>query len=52
MIIKLESLIFRLAKSKSIKNAATPLTRAQWIVADRMVIATLFLLVIAAAIIF
>ncbi|UKT63068.1 hypothetical protein [Pedobacter mucosus] len=54
MIIKLDSSIFRLARQKAdtVKQIAKPLTKEQWIIADRFVIATLFLATVIAAIIF
>ncbi|WP_316805792.1 hypothetical protein [Pedobacter agri] len=54
MIIKLDNSVFRLSRQKSetIKKVAAPLTRAQWINADRIVIATMFIATIIAAILF
>ncbi|WP_231427862.1 MULTISPECIES: hypothetical protein [Pedobacter] len=54
MIIKLDTSVFRLSrhKTETVKKVATPLTREQWINADRIVIATMFLATIAGAILF
>ncbi|MFW0715773.1 hypothetical protein [Pedobacter sp. N23S346] len=54
MIIKLDTSIFRLArpKAETIRNAEVPLTKAQWINADRIVMAAMFIAVIICAIIF
>ncbi|MBC6109126.1 hypothetical protein ACFOG5_12570 [Pedobacter fastidiosus] len=54
MIIKLDTSVFRLARQKAetITKVSEPLTRAQWITADRIVIATMFIATIAGAILF
>jgi len=54
MIIKLDTSIFRLSrhKAETIKKVATPLTRDQWITADRIVMAALFIVTIIGAILF
>lgn len=54
MIIKLDTSAFRLSrhKAETIKKVAKPLTRAQWINADRIVIATMFIATVIAAILF
>ncbi|QPH38585.1 hypothetical protein [Pedobacter endophyticus] len=54
MIIKLDTSLFRLVrhKAETIKKTATPLTREQWITADRIVIAMMFAATIIAAIVF
>jgi len=54
MIIKLDTSAFRIARPKadSIKNVASPITHEQWITADRIVMAAMFILTIVAAIVF
>jgi len=54
MIIKLDTSLFRLVrhKAETIKKTATPLTREQWITADRVVIAMMFVATIVAAVLF
>jgi predicted NUDIX family NTP pyrophosphohydrolase len=54
MIIKLDTSVFRLdrPKTETSKKVFEPLTRAQWITADRIVIASLFAATIAGAILF
>jgi hypothetical protein len=54
MIIKLDTSIFRLArpKAETVRKVEIPLTRAQWINADRIVMAIMFIAVIIGAIIF
>ncbi|MCX2573231.1 hypothetical protein [Pedobacter sandarakinus] len=54
MLIKLDTSIFRLARAKAETKPtiAKPLTRAQWINADRIVIAMMFLATIIGAILF
>lgn len=54
MIIKLDTIVFRLfrAKHESLKKEVRPLTRAQWINADRIVMAVLFLIAIVGSIFF
>jgi len=54
MIIKLDSTAFRIDRSKTetIKKVAKPLTRAQWINADRIVMAAMFIATIVGAILF
>ncbi|WP_165825378.1 hypothetical protein [Pedobacter yonginense] len=54
MIIKLDTSLFRLARPKTESNriASKPLTKAQWINADRIVMAILFIVTIAGAILF
>lgn len=52
MLIKLDTSLFRLArhKTESIKKAALPLTKEQWITADRIVMAAMFICTIIGAI--
>lgn len=54
MIIKLDTSLFRLAKhrTETTKKTVTPLTREQWITADRIVIALMFIVTIVGAIVF
>jgi len=54
MLIKLDTSAFRLFrhKAESEKKSITPLTRAQWITADRIVIAAIFIATIVGAILF
>lgn len=54
MLIKLDTSVLRLGrhKAETIKNIAKPLTREQWINADRIVIATMFIVTVIAAILF
>ncbi|WP_421938278.1 hypothetical protein [Pedobacter sp.] len=54
MIIKLDTSIFRLvrAKTQGTRKTATPLTKAQWVTADRIVIAIMFLAAVVGAIAF
>lgn len=55
MIIKLDISAIRLVRPKAettTKKTVTPLTREQWITADRIVMATMFIATIAAAIVF
>jgi len=54
MIIKLDTSLFRLgnSRSESVKQKSAPLTRAQWISADRAVLIILLCVIIAGSIIF
>jgi len=54
MLIKLDTTVFRLSrhKAETAKKIVTPLTRAQWIAADRIVIAVIFIATIVGAILF
>lgn len=54
MIIKLDTSVFKLARQKTQREEkiAAPLTRAQWINADRIVIATMFIATIVGSILF
>ncbi|MCZ4245290.1 hypothetical protein [Pedobacter punctiformis] len=54
MIIKLDTSLFRLsrAKDESLKKEVRPLTKTEWINADRIVMAVLFLIAIVGSIIF
>ena len=54
MIIKLDTSVFRLSrhKAETVKKVAAPLTRDQWITADRIVMAAMFILTIIGAILF
>ncbi|MFC1223805.1 hypothetical protein ACFE6N_08345 [Pedobacter sp. BG31] len=54
MIIKLDTSIFRLSrhKAETVKKVATPLSRDQWITADRIVMAAMFIITIIGAILF
>jgi len=54
MLIKLDTSVFRLSRHKveSEKKSVAPLTRAQWIAADRIVIAAIFIATIVGAILF
>lgn len=54
MIIKLDTSLFRLsrAKDESLRKEVKPLTRAEWINADRVVMAALFLIAILGSIFF
>jgi len=54
MIIKLDTSVLRLSRHKveTVKKIAAPLTREQWINADRVVIATMFVATVIGAILF
>ncbi|MDN3585167.1 hypothetical protein QWY86_00705 [Pedobacter aquatilis] len=54
MIIKLDTSALRLVRPKEerAEKIATPLTRAQWINADRIVMAVMFAVIIIGAIVF
>ncbi len=52
MIIKLDTSIFRLARASKAEKISKPLTKVQWINADKIVIAILFVLAIVGAILF
>lgn len=54
MLIKLHTPTFRLArpKAESVKKVASPLTKEQWITADRIVMGAMFVATIVAAILF
>ncbi|MEH3111892.1 hypothetical protein [Pedobacter terrae] len=54
MIIKLDTSIFRISrhKAETVKEVAKPLTRDQWITADRIVMAVMFIVTIIGAILF
>ena len=54
MIIKLDTSVFRLVrpKAETTRKIATPLTKEQWINADRIVIAAMFIATVVAAILF
>ncbi|WP_316804755.1 hypothetical protein [Pedobacter nototheniae] len=54
MIIKLDTSLFRLSrvKDESLKKEIRPLTKAEWINADRVVMAALFLIAIVGSIFF
>ncbi|MFC3561980.1 hypothetical protein [Pedobacter jamesrossensis] len=54
MIIKLDTSVFRLVRPRvqAVKKVVTPLTKAQWIVADRIVMAVMFAAIIVGAILF
>ncbi|WP_165499834.1 hypothetical protein [Pedobacter frigidisoli] len=54
MIIKLDTSVFRLARQKTetVKKVANPLTKEQWITADRIVITAMFIATVAGAILF
>ncbi|SER06993.1 hypothetical protein [Pedobacter rhizosphaerae] len=54
MIIKLDTSLFRLlrAKNQSTRKSATPLTKKQWVTADRIVMAIMFLAAIVGSIVF
>ncbi|WP_199562747.1 hypothetical protein [Pedobacter chinensis] len=54
MIIKLDTSVFRLSRQKAetVKKVAAPITREQWINADRIVMATMFIATIVGAILF
>jgi hypothetical protein len=54
MLIKLDTSVFRLSrhKAETVKKSVTPLTRDQWITADRIVIAAMFIATIVGAILF
>ena len=54
MIIKLDIPAFKFVrhKAETAKKVATPLTKEQWINADRIVIATMFIATIIGAILF
>ncbi|WP_197413219.1 hypothetical protein [Pedobacter sp. Leaf176] len=54
MIIKLDTSVFKLARQKvqTEEKIFSPLTRTQWINADRIVMAAMFIVTIAGAILF
>lgn len=54
MIIKLNTFLFRLARHKEETSQKTlvPLTKEQWVKADRIVIIAMFILTIVSAILF
>ncbi|MNI31239.1 hypothetical protein [Pedobacter ghigonis] len=54
MLIKIHTPIFRFSrhKTETIKKTPVQLTRAQWIAADRIVIAVMFIATILGAILF
>ncbi|MFD2583396.1 hypothetical protein ACFSR6_12930 [Pedobacter vanadiisoli] len=54
MIIKLDPSVFKLSrhKAETVKKVLVPLTRDQWIIADRIVMAAMFILTIIGAILF
>lgn len=54
MLIKLHTPVFRLTrhKTETIKKVAAPLSREQWINADRIVIIAMFVATIVGAILF
>jgi len=54
MIIKLDTSVFKLARQKTQREEkiVIPLSKAQWINADRIVIATMFIATIAGSILF
>ncbi|WP_316828184.1 hypothetical protein [Pedobacter miscanthi] len=54
MIIKLDTSVFRLSrhKAETVKKVTKPLTRDQWITADRIVMAVMFIATIVGAILF
>ena len=54
MLIKLHTPGFRLSqdKTETVKKVVQPLTRTQWITADRIVIAVMFIATILGAILF
>ncbi|WP_172406528.1 hypothetical protein [Pedobacter sp. AJM] len=54
MIIKLDTSLFRIArpKAETVRKVANPITRAQWITADRIVMAAMLAVVIIGAILF
>ncbi|MCX2493991.1 hypothetical protein OQX63_10940 [Pedobacter sp. PF22-3] len=54
MIIKLDTSVFRLSrhKAETVKKVVTPLTKDQWITADRIVMAAMFIVTIIGAILF
>ncbi|WP_231459070.1 MULTISPECIES: hypothetical protein [unclassified Pedobacter] len=54
MIIKLDTSLFRITRQKSEvdKKVADPLTQDQWINADRIVMAIMFIATITGAIVF
>ncbi|GGI22367.1 hypothetical protein [Pedobacter mendelii] len=54
MIIKLDTSIFKLVrpKSQTEEKVVTPLTKLQWINADRIVMAAMFIATIVGAILF
>ncbi len=54
MIIKLDKKVFRLSRNKAetVKKVIEPITRDQWITADRIVIAVMFIATIVGAILF
>lgn len=54
MIIKLDTQVFKFTRQKSHSESqlGTPLTRAQWINADRIVMAAMFIATIAGSLLF
>lgn len=54
MIIKLDTAAFRLVNTKAekTKKLTAPLTREQWITADRIVMLSMFIVTVVAAILF
>ena len=54
MIIKLDTSVFRLARQKADveKKIISPLTKEQWINADRIVMAVMFIATVTGAILF
>ena len=54
MIIKLDTSVFRLARQKAEieKKVSAPLTKEQWINADRIVMAVMFIATVTGAILF
>lgn len=54
MIIKLDTSVFRLARQKAEieKKVPAPLTKEQWINADRIVMALMFIATVTGAILF
>ncbi|WP_157255610.1 hypothetical protein [Pedobacter sp. Leaf41] len=54
MILKLDTSVFKLSrhKAETIEKAATPLTKQQWVTADRIVMAAMFIFTALGAILF
>ncbi|WP_157255310.1 hypothetical protein [Pedobacter sp. Leaf216] len=54
MLIKLDTSVFKLHrhKTETVQKTVAPLTRDQWITADRIVMAAMFIATIAGAILF
>lgn len=54
MIIKLDTSVFKLSRQKAqaVEHSAKPLTKEQWVNADRLVISLMFLATIIGAILF